>query len=76
MASAAEAMYDVDTEASRTARGELVALAARLRAPKPITPPGAARAYRLLRAPARGETPRPLWERAWDTPDALDDDAR
>jgi hypothetical protein len=74
MADAAEAMRDADTEASHAARGELTALADRLRAPEPISPAGAARAHRLLRKspPDRGA----LWERAWDTTDALDQHAR
>ena len=74
MADAAEAMRDVETDASRSARGELTALATRLRAPEPITPAGAARAHRLLRT--RADERGALWERAWDTTDMLDDHAR
>jgi hypothetical protein len=74
MADAAEAMRDAETEASRAARGELTGLATRLRAPEPITPAGAARAHRLLQSLA--DEPGALWERAWDTTDALGDHAR
>ena len=74
MAEAAEALRDAETESSRGARGELTALATRLRAPEPITPAAAARAHRLLRRPT--DEPGALWERAWDTTDELDDHAR
>jgi hypothetical protein len=76
MARTAEVICDEETDASRAARGELTALAARLRAPEPITPVGAARAHRLLRRPPGDEARRALWERAWDVTDALDDHAR
>jgi hypothetical protein len=74
MADAAEAMRDAETDPTRGACGELTTLAARLRAPDPISPAGAARAHRLLRRPA--DEPGALWERAWDTTDMLDDHAR
>jgi hypothetical protein len=74
MAEAVEALRDADTEAVRTAHGELTALAARLRAPEAITPAGAARAHRLLRR--SGHERGALWESAWDITDVLDDHAR
>jgi hypothetical protein len=76
MADAAEAMRDADNEPSRVARGELAALAARLRAPEPIASGGAARAYRLLRRRGGDDDLAELWERAWDITDTLDDHAR
>ena len=74
MADAAEAMRDADADAPR---GELDTLAARLRAPRPIAPAGAARAHLLLQGRPAPEDARPaLWERVWDITDALDHHAR
>jgi hypothetical protein len=73
MAETAETMRDADD----APRGELDALAARLRAPTAIAPAGAARAHLLLHGRPAPEDARPvLWERVWDITDALDDHAR
>jgi hypothetical protein len=73
MADAAEAIRDADADAPR---GELDALATRLRAPTPIAPAGAARAHLLLQGHPAPEDGRPeLWERVWDITNALDDHA-
>jgi hypothetical protein len=76
MADAAEALRDAESEPGSVARGELTALAARLRSTAPITSAGAARAYRLLRTRGGDDECADLWERAWDITDALDDHAR